>query len=170
MWTTESLWFEVSIVSIIYALGNILMGHFEEQTPKLRRVGKYLLTIIIVCGISVYLGRTVSMIFLSCFIIPLIYVHGYYLPKKKGINGWTGEPKSKYYEFRKWNKDIFSKWRDPFMRSYLVVGLLRTSIVQFRTVLSTCIVTHHWRIGFYETGTFLVHKPPYGTFPIINHR
>jgi len=109
MWTTESLWFEVSIVSIIYALGNILMGHFEEQTPKLRRVGKYLLTLIIVCGISVYLGRIVSMIFLSCFIFPLIYVHGYYLPKKKGINGWTGEPKSKYYEFRKWNKDIFSK-------------------------------------------------------------
>ena len=44
MWNTESLWFEVSIVSIIYALGNILMGQFEEQTPKIRRVGKYLLT------------------------------------------------------------------------------------------------------------------------------
>jgi hypothetical protein len=109
MWTTESLWFEVSIVSIIYALGNILMGHFEERTPKIRRVGKYILTLTIVCGISVFLGRTPSMIFLSLFIIPLIYIHAYYLPKKKGINGWTGEPKSKYYEFRKWNKDIFSK-------------------------------------------------------------
>ena len=107
MWTTDSLWFEVSIVSIIYSLGNILMGHFEERTPKLRRVGKYLLSIILVCGISVFLGRTASLIFLSCFIIPLIYVHGYYLPKKKGINGWTGEPKSKYYDFRKWDKNIF---------------------------------------------------------------
>jgi hypothetical protein len=28
---------------------------------------------------------------------------------KKGINGWTGEPKSKYYEYRKWDKDIFKK-------------------------------------------------------------
>jgi hypothetical protein len=109
MWTTESLWFEVSIVSIIYALGNILMGHFEEQTPKIRRVGKYLLTLILVCGISVFLGRTVAMVLLSCFIFPLLYVHGYYLPKKKGINGWTGEPKSKYYDFRKWDKNIFSK-------------------------------------------------------------
>jgi hypothetical protein len=109
MWSTESLWFEVAIVSIIYALGNILMGQFEEQTPKIRRVGKYLLTLILVCGISVFAGRTVSMVLLACFIIPLIYIHGYFLPKKKGIHGWTGEPKSKYYEFRKWNKDIFSK-------------------------------------------------------------
>ncbi len=109
MWTTESLWFEIAIVSIIYALGKMIMGHFEEQTPKIRRVGKYLLTLLIVCGILVLFGRTVSMIVLASFIIPLIYVCAYYLPKKKGINGWTGEPKSKYYEFRKWNKDIFLK-------------------------------------------------------------
>jgi sugar phosphate permease len=109
MWTTESLWFEIAVVSIIYALGNILMGHFEERTPKIRRVGKYLLTLVVVCCISIYFGRTTSMAFLSLFIIPLLYVHGYYLPKKKGINGWTGEPKSKYYEFRKWDKDIFAR-------------------------------------------------------------
>ena len=109
MWTTESLWFEIAIVSMIYALGNILMGHFEERTPKIRRVGKYILTLLIVCAISVFLGRTVAMIFLALFILPLLYVHGYFLPRKKGINGWTGEPKSKYYEFRKWDKNIFSK-------------------------------------------------------------
>jgi hypothetical protein len=109
MWSTESLWFEIAIVSIIYALGNILMGHFEERTPKIRRVGKYLLSMLIVCGISLFLGRTTAMVFLAGFIIQVLYIHGYYLPKKKGINGWTGEPKSKYYEFRKWDKDVFSK-------------------------------------------------------------
>jgi hypothetical protein len=109
MWATESLWFEIAIVSIVYALGNILMGHFEERTPKIRRVGKYVLTLLIVCGISVLFGRVISMIFLASFIIPALYVHAYYLPKKKGINGWTGEPKRKYYEFRKWDKDVFSK-------------------------------------------------------------
>ena len=109
MWTTESLWFEIAVVSMIYALGNILMGHFEERTPKIRRVGKYLLTLLIVCGISIFLGRTASMTFLAIFILPLLYVHAYYLPRKKGINGWTGEPKSKYYEFRNWDKDIFSR-------------------------------------------------------------
>ena len=109
MWTTESLWFEIAIVSIIFALGNILMGHFEEQTPKIRRVGKYVLILFIVCTISVFFGRPTAMVLLGISVIPILYIHGYYLPKKKGINGWTGEPKSKYYEFRGWSKDIFSK-------------------------------------------------------------
>jgi hypothetical protein len=109
MWSTQTIWFEIAIVSIIYALGNMLMGQFEEQTPKIRRVGKYILTLIIVCSISILVNRTAAMIFLSVFIIPLVYIHGYYLPKRKGINGWTGEPKSKYYDFRKWDKNIFSK-------------------------------------------------------------
>lgn len=109
MWSTQSLWFEISVVSMIYAFGNILMGHFEERTPKVRRVGKYVLTLLIICGISIFFGKVVSMTLLAMFSIPLLYVHGYYLPKKKGINGWTGEPKGRYYEFRHWDKDIFSK-------------------------------------------------------------
>lgn len=109
MWTTQSLWFEVAIVSILYALGNIIFGHFEERTPVGRRVGKYLLTLIIVIAISFYFGRTIAMAFLALFIIPFLYIHAYYLPRKKGINGLTGEPKSKYYEFRKWDKNIFGQ-------------------------------------------------------------
>jgi hypothetical protein len=109
MWAINSLWFEVAIVSIIYAAGNILMGHFEERTPKLRRIGKYILTLIIVCVVSFYFCRSVSIIMLAVFLLPVLYIHGYYLPRKKGINGWTGEPKSRYYEFRKWSKDIFNR-------------------------------------------------------------
>ena len=109
MWVTDSLWFEIAIVSMIFAIGNILMGHFEEQTPKIRRVGKYLLTIILICGISTLFGRAAAMGLLAFSLLPILYIHMCYLPKKKGINGWTGEPKSRYYEFRKWNKDIFSK-------------------------------------------------------------
>jgi hypothetical protein len=109
MLLTESLWIEIAIVSIIFAIGNIVMGHFEEQTPKIRRVAKYLLMLLLICGLSIIFDRLVSMIVLSAFLLPILYVHIYYLPRKKGINGFTGEPKSKYYEFRKWNKDIFSK-------------------------------------------------------------
>ena len=109
MWTTDSLWFEIAIVSMIFAIGNMVMGHFEERTPKIRRVGKYFLMLVVICGISVLFGRLAAMLTLAAFFLPLLYIHGYYLPKKKGINGWTGEPKSKYYEFRKWDKDIFSK-------------------------------------------------------------
>jgi len=107
MWTTDSLWFEIAVVRIIFALGNILMGHFEERTPKIKRVSKYLVFLILICLLSFYFGRVVSMSFLVIFIIPLLYVHTYYLPIKKGINGWTGEPKSRYYDFRGWDKDIF---------------------------------------------------------------
>ena len=107
MWTTDSLWFEVAIVSIIYAIGNIVFGHFEEQTPRWRRIGKYFLTVGIIIAVSFYFGRMVAMVLLSAFIFPFLYIHGFYLPKKKGINGWTGEPKSKYYDFRGWDKDIF---------------------------------------------------------------
>jgi hypothetical protein len=108
MWTTDSLWFEVAVVSAIFALGNMLLGHFEEQTPRIRKVVKYFFTVVLVCVVSVYAGRNVAMTLLGIFFLPVLYIHAYYLPKK-GINGWTGEPKSKYYDFRKWNKDIFSK-------------------------------------------------------------
>ena len=111
MWSTDTLWFEVAIVSAIYAAGNMLFGHFEERTPKWRRLGKYALTLVIVLGLSVYGGRWASMSLLGFMIVPLLYVHGYYLPKKKGINGWTGEPKRKYYEVRGWDTDVFDKDR-----------------------------------------------------------
>lgn len=109
MWSTDTLWFEVAVVSIIYATGNIFFGHFEEQTPKWRRLGKYLLTLMIVLALSVFAGRWVGMSLLGAMLVPFLYVHGYYLPQKKGINGWTGEPKRKYYAFRGWDTNVFDE-------------------------------------------------------------
>ena len=106
MWNINTLWFEVSVVTIFYLLGNIYFGHFEERSPKWRKVVKYIVTLIIIIVISVYAGRTVAMIVLGASIIPIVYIHGIVLPKK-GINGWTGEPKSKYYDMRGWDKNIF---------------------------------------------------------------
>ena len=105
----ESHWFEIAIVSIVFALGNILFGQFEERTPKVRRVGKYVLMLSLILAISTVFGRTVAMSILGFMVLPFIYIHGYYLPKKKGINGWTGEPKSRYYDFRGWDKNIFKE-------------------------------------------------------------
>jgi len=109
MWTTDSLWFEVAVVSSIFAVGNMVFGHFEERTPKWRRIGKFVLILVIIVAISFYFGRATAMIVLGASILPILYIHGYYLPKKKGINGWTGEPKSKYYEFRGWDKNVFKE-------------------------------------------------------------
>jgi hypothetical protein len=108
MWNTNTLWFEITIVTLFFLLGNIYFGHFEERNPKWRKVVKYIITLGIILTLSVYFGRAVALIVLGITIIPLIYVHGFVLPRK-GINGWTGEPKGRYYDFRGWNKNIFGE-------------------------------------------------------------
>ncbi|MDB4539262.1 hypothetical protein N9231_02510 [Saprospiraceae bacterium] len=108
MWATDTLWFEIAVVSIIFTIGNIAFGHFEEHTPKYRRIGKYILTTIVIVFLSNYFNRTTAMVILGLLFIPVIYIHAIDLPKK-GINGWTGEPKDKYYELRGWDKGKLKK-------------------------------------------------------------
>jgi hypothetical protein len=38
MWRTDSLWFEAAVVLGIFAVGNILFGHFEQHRPAARRL------------------------------------------------------------------------------------------------------------------------------------
>jgi hypothetical protein len=52
MWNIHTAWFDVAVVMTIFAVGNILFGHFEEHRPKLRRV----LKVVIVLGITVGLS------------------------------------------------------------------------------------------------------------------
>lgn len=106
MFETNSIWFEISVVSIFFLFGHIYLGHFEERSPKWRKVLKYFVTLIVIVTISIFAGRVYALALLALSLIPVIYVHAIVLPRK-GINGWTGEPKSKYYDFRGWDKDIF---------------------------------------------------------------
>jgi hypothetical protein len=108
MWNTNSLWFEISIVTIFFLLGHIFLGHFEERSPKPRKVLKYLISVSVIVCISIYAGRIYALSLLALAILPVVYIHGIVLPRK-GINGWTGEPKSRYYEFRGWDKNIFKE-------------------------------------------------------------
>ena len=108
MWNSNTLWFEVAIVSIILVIGQICLGHFEERAPRWKKLLKTLSTFIIVLYISIFFGRTAAFIILGLWMIPVLYIHVVLLPKK-GINGWTGEPKSKYYDFRGWDKNILGK-------------------------------------------------------------
>ncbi len=100
-WSTDSLWLEVSVVSVITAVGNILMGHFEAGKPKWRRVLKFFLMVAIVVGLSTILGRGWAFGFLCALSLAVLYIHAVWLPSK-GINGWTGEPKEKYYKLMGW--------------------------------------------------------------------
>jgi hypothetical protein len=104
MWETDSLWLEVAIVSIIFLFGHIILGHFEEKTPKWRKVLKFFGALGLVLYLSIALGRMYAFAFLGFMFFPVLYIHTIWLPKK-GINGWTGEPKAQYYALRGWKME-----------------------------------------------------------------
>jgi hypothetical protein len=95
-------WFELAVVFGLTAFGTIFLGHFEAHTPKWRRVTKLL----VMAGISVLISATVGrggfLALLGAMCVVFVIIHGWWLPKKKGIHGWTGEPRERYYAFRGW--------------------------------------------------------------------
>lgn len=99
----DTLWFEIAVVCGITAAGSIFFGHFEEHTPKLRRVLKLVGFNVGIVLLSVFLGRAWSFGFLGLMLLAIVYIHGFWLPSK-GINGLTGEPKKKYYALRGWTR------------------------------------------------------------------
>jgi hypothetical protein len=92
---------EIAIITGIFAVGNILFGHFEEGTPKWRRVTKLFLFVGIAILITETLGRLWFYVLLAIMSFAVLLIHAWWLPKH-GINGWTAEPKEKYYAFRGW--------------------------------------------------------------------
>ncbi len=95
------MWFEVAIITTIFAVGNILFGHFEEGTPKWRRVAKLFLFVGLIILITQTLGHLWFYVFLAVSSLGILIIHVWWLPKH-GINGWTAEPKEKYYQLRGW--------------------------------------------------------------------
>jgi hypothetical protein len=100
MWSTQTPWFDVAVVMSIFAIGGILFGHFEEHKPKLRRVMKVMLIVGLVALLSTAGVRWIAYALIALLALAALYVHGWWLPKH-GINGWTGEPREKYYELLK---------------------------------------------------------------------
>jgi hypothetical protein len=92
---------EAAVVATIFAVGNTLFGHWEAETPKWRRLLKFLLILGLTMAISATLGRRWAFAFLGLLALGAVVIHGWWLPRR-GINGWTGEPKEKYYALRGW--------------------------------------------------------------------
>ena len=97
------MWYEIAVISAIFAVGNILFGHFEEGTPKWRRLLKYFVFVALFVALSYFFGRRWFHIVLIALIIPMSIVHVWWL-RKRGIDPWTAEPRDKYYEIRGWKK------------------------------------------------------------------
>ena len=96
-----NVWIDVAVVSGMFAVGNILFGHFEERTPKWRRILKLFVITGLVALISSTAGRIWSAALFGVMLVVVAIIHGWWLPKH-GINPWTGEPRDKYYALRGW--------------------------------------------------------------------
>jgi hypothetical protein len=108
MWSTDTIWFDISIVSFVLILGHSSLGHFEERSPRWRKIIKTIITFTLMISLNLLFGRTIAFVVLGLWLLPVLYIHGILLPRK-GINGWTGEPKAKYYALRGWSTDIFNQ-------------------------------------------------------------
>ena len=97
------MWFEFAVIALLFAVGNVLFGHFEEGTPRWRRLLKMALVMTVGVAISSSLGRGWFWAFLGALALPALVIHAWWLPRQ-GINGWTGEPRDKYYALRGWKR------------------------------------------------------------------
>jgi hypothetical protein len=88
-------------LSPVFAFGQIFFGHFELHTAKWRRVLKIVGLTVLACAISTLFGRGWVFVLLGALLGFFIVIHAWWLPKK-GINGWTAEPREKYYLLRGW--------------------------------------------------------------------
>jgi len=97
MWNTETLWFDAAVVLGIFAVGNIVFGHFEAHKPKWKRILKLVVFLAVTLALSAGVGRVWAMGLLGGLLVVAAYVHLVWLPRH-GVNGWTGEPRHRYYE------------------------------------------------------------------------
>ncbi len=94
-------WFEVAVVFGLCAVGGIMLRAFAECEPRLRCIAKVLLGGVIAVAISATAGRGWFFVALGAVAVAVIVIHAWWLPRQ-GINGWTAEPKEKYYALRGW--------------------------------------------------------------------
>jgi hypothetical protein len=92
---------DVAMMAAFLTVGNVAFRHFEPMMPWWRRLLKSVVILAITAAISYYFGRKGVLIAFGLAAVALLYVHGIWLPRH-GVNGWTAEPKDKYYALRGW--------------------------------------------------------------------
>jgi hypothetical protein len=95
---------DLAIMAAFLVFGNWRFYRFDPFQPAWRRVLKVVLALAASAVVSYYFGTKGVLVLLSLFLLPLVYVHGYWLPKN-GVNGWTAEPREKYYALRGWTQE-----------------------------------------------------------------
>lgn len=95
MWATTTPWFDLWLITAIFAVGSICFGRFEEHRPRGRRLLKLVLVCAAFVALSVTAGRGWALAALAVPVAGATWVHLVWLPRH-GINGWTAEPRDRY--------------------------------------------------------------------------
>jgi hypothetical protein len=93
--------FDLAVMAMFLAVGNIVFWKFDPFQSLWRRALKIVTALAITATVSHYFGRKGVFIWFAIAALPVLYVHGIWLPRH-GVDGWTGEPKEKYYALRGW--------------------------------------------------------------------
>jgi predicted MFS family arabinose efflux permease len=97
MWRIDTPWFDVAVIGVSFAVGNILFGRFEDHKPRYRRIVKLVVTIALTLVLAQTVGRAWAYGWMIPLLLLVIWVHGVWLPRN-GVNGWTAEPRDRYFE------------------------------------------------------------------------
>ena len=97
MWETDTYWYDVALATTVFMLGHLFFGRFVEHRSRWRRLLKSALGIAVLVGTTVLAGRAWMYALLGTIVLGVAVVHGWWLPRK-GVNGWTAEPRERYYE------------------------------------------------------------------------
>lgn len=100
----EPYWFEVAVMASLFAVGQILFGHFEAGVPKWRKLIKFCTLMSLAVAISAMAGRIWFYGFLGLGAAFVLVIHAWWLPRN-GIHPLTGEPRERYYQLRGWKFD-----------------------------------------------------------------
>lgn len=96
MWRTDTYWFDVAVATSLLTLGHLFFGRFTEYQPRWLRLMKAIFTVALLVGTSALFGRGWSWALIGVILVAILVVHGWWLPKQ-GVNGWTAEPRERYY-------------------------------------------------------------------------
>jgi hypothetical protein len=92
---------DLAIMAAVLVTGLWLFRRFEQRTPRWRRALKHVVILAFTAAISHYFGTAGVLIAIGIALLPVIFIHAYWLPRH-GVNGLTAEPREKYYALRGW--------------------------------------------------------------------
>ena len=95
MWTTDTRWFDIATFSTLWVVLVFVFGHFEQHKPAWRRLTKFAVLLILFLVLAETAGRPVAYAVLGLLLIAGASLH-FAVLSKRGINGWTGEPREKF--------------------------------------------------------------------------